>query len=226
MQPIPILAPQRSEEWFKARLGRVTGSRVADVMAWGKRNAELAPRKQYKRELVAERLTGVQADPEPYLSYEMKWGMANERIARTVYQMRSRLVVEDAPFYQHPELMAGASPDGLINDDGLIEIKCPRSDNHFDTMLVQEVPDKYMPQIQMQLWITGRLWCDFVEFDSRAPEGLKIFVQRVDRDEDYINLLESEVRKFLDEVDAKEGVLRDLAAFQLNLEAKKDAKNN
>lgn len=207
-----LTAAQRSSEWFEARLGKVTASRVADCMAWGRPDKdgvakELQVRKSYREGIVAERLTGMPADPEPYVTYDMKWGMANEAIAKNVYQLTYHRLVEDAPFVQHKKLMAGASPDGFVTDPktgelGLIEIKCLRSANHlYKTIMTQEVPKDHIAQIQMQMWITGMTWCDFVAFDSRVPDGLKIFVKRVERDNEYIKMLEAEVRKFLDECD-------------------------
>lgn len=210
----PSLTPeQRSSEWFAQRLGKVTASRVADCMAWGRPNKdgvakELTARKNYREGIVAERLTGLPADPEPYVSYDMKWGITNEAIAKNVYQLAYKRIVNDAPFVQHKTLLAGASPDGYVTDTvtgeiGLVEIKCLRSANHlFKAILTQEVPAEYYPQIQMQLWITGYDWCDFIAFDSRLPEGLQIFVKRVERDNKYItDTLEPEVRKFLGECD-------------------------
>lgn len=208
---------QRSSEWFEQRLGKVTASRVADCMAFYKQTkaqeaagiepAEKEIRKRYREGIVAERLTGQPADPEPYVSYDMKWGIANEAIAKNVYQLTYHQMIEDAPFVQHETLMCGASPDGYVIDRktgelGLVEIKCLRSANHlYKTILTQEVPAEHIPQIQMQMWITGRAWCDFIAFDSRVPEGLKIFVKRVERDDEYIKELEAGVRKFLAECD-------------------------
>lgn len=207
-----ITAAQRTADWYEARLGKVTASRVADCMAWGRPDKngvakELTARKNYREGIVAERLTKLPADPEPYVSYDMKWGIANESIAKNLYQLTYRRIIEEAPFVQHKTLMAGASPDGYITDPdtgevGLIEIKCLRSTNHlYKAMLKQEIPAEYIPQVQMQMWITGYSWCDFVAFDSRVPEGLKIFVQRIERDDEYIKMLETEVRKFLKECD-------------------------
>jgi putative phage-type endonuclease len=193
---------QRTEEWFEARLGRVTASKVADALNYMANGRESAARKKYREEIVAERLTGQRADLDRFVTNDMKWGIANEAIAKNVYQITTRRIIEDSPFVQHPKLMAGASPDGYIGEDGLVEIKCLRSANHlYKAMKTQEVPPEHIPQIQMQLWITGRKYCDFISFDSRLPEGLRIFVQRVDRDEDYIKNLEAEVKKFLAECD-------------------------
>lgn len=226
----PLTAAQRSSEWFEQRLGKVTASRVADCMAWGRTDKdgnrkELTARKNYRENIVAERLTGMPADPEPYVSYDMKWGIANEAIARNVYQLEYRRIVEDAPFVQHETLLCGASPDGYVIDGetgelGLVEIKCLRSANHlYKAIKNQKVPAEHIPQIQMQLWITGRAWCDFIAFDSRLPEGLKIFVQRVERDEEYIKMLEAEVRQFLTECD------NDFRQFWASVKDKKGVKD-
>lgn len=193
---------QRTEDWYEARLGKVTASRVACLFDFWKNGNEGASRKRYREELVAERLTGMRADQDGFVSYDMKWGIANEAIAKNVYQLNTKRIIEEAPFVAHPTLACGASPDGFVGEDGLIEIKCLRSANHlFKAIKTQEVPEEYLPQIYMQLWITGRMWCDFVAFDSRLPEGLKIFVQRIDRDEDKIKVLKEGVIQFLGEVD-------------------------
>lgn len=214
-QPLP--PEQRSSEWFEQRLGKVTASRVADCMAYYKPTKaealagtplrETDARKRYRQGIVAERLTGQPADPEPYVNYDMKWGIANEAIAKNVYQLTYHQMIEDAPFVQHETLMCGASPDGYVIDKttgelGLVEIKCLRSANHlYKAIMTQEVPTEHIPQIQMQMWVTGGAWCDFIAFDSRVPDGLKIFVKRVERDDEYITMLEKEVRKFLGECD-------------------------
>lgn len=228
----PLAAEQRSSDWFEARLGRVTASRVADCMAYykptkamglaGDPPVEKAERKRYREGIVAERLTGLPVDPAPFVSYDMKWGMANEAIAKNVYQLTYKRLIEEAPFVQHKTLMAGASPDGFVTDMetgemGLIEIKCLRSANHlYKVIATQEVPEEHIAQIQMQMWITDRAWCDFVAYDSRLPEGLKIFVKRVERDDKYIKMLEGEVRKFLTECD------RDFKKFWASVKEKKN----
>lgn len=203
----PLTPAQRTSEWYEQRLGKVTASRVKDCLAFTK-SGESDIRKRYRQGIVAERLTGLPADPAPYVSYDMKWGIANEEIARNIYQLTYKQIVEDAPFVPHKTLMCGASPDGYVVDQatgelGLVEIKCLRSANHlYKTIFTQEVPKEHIPQIQMQLWITDRAWCDFVAFDSRLPEGLKIFVKRVERDDKYLNeVLIPGVTKFLEECD-------------------------
>jgi hypothetical protein len=165
-------------------------------------------RKKYREGIVAERLTGLLADPEPYVSYDMKWGIANENIARNVYQMEAERLITDAPFLQHPTLMAGASPDGWVVNpatgevEASAEIKCLRSANHlYKTILTNKVPPEHLPQIHMQMWIAGMPKVIFIAYDSRVPEGLKIFTATVERDEMYLKMLEASVRRFLKECD-------------------------
>lgn len=218
METENLTPQQRTSDWFTQRLGKVTASRVADTMAFykptqkqldaGFEPREKAERKRYREGIVAERLTGQQSDPEPFVTYDMKWGTANEEIAKNVYQLTYGRLIEEAPFVQHKELMAGASPDGYVTDmetgeRGLIEIKCLRSANHlYKAIMAKAIPPEYIPQVQMQLWITDYNWCDFMAFDSRVPEGLKIFIQRIERDNEYItNILEPAIKKFLAECD-------------------------
>lgn len=187
---------QRSEEWFQARLGKVTASRVADVLAKIK-SGESASRRNYKIQLVSERLTGEKQ--ETYINQAMQDGIDREFYARERY-VQQHGEVEEVGFVQHPTLEAGASPDGLVGDDGLIEIKCPLGTTHTETLMTQEVPSKYIPQIQFQLLCTGRKWCDFISFNPMFPEHLQLFVKRVDADHVYQKELEVEVSKFLNEV--------------------------
>ncbi len=187
---------QRSEEWFQARLVKVTASRVADVLAKIK-SGESASRRNYKIQLVSERLTGEKQ--ETYINQAMQDGIDREFYARERY-VQQHGEVEEVGFIQHPTLEAGASPDGLVGDDGLIEIKCPLGTTHTETLMTQEVPSKYIPQIQFQLLCTGRKWCDFISYNPMFPEHLQLFVKRVDADPVYQKELEVEVGKFLDEV--------------------------
>ena len=188
---------QRSEEWFQARLGKVTASRVADVLAKIK-SGESASRRNYKIQLVSERLTGERQ--ETYVNQAMQDGIDREQFARDRYVQQFG-EVEEVGFSQHPTLEAGASPDGLIGTDGIIEIKCPMGSTHTETLITQEVPSKYVPQIQFQLLVTGRKWCDFVSYNPMFPENLQVFVRRVFANKEYQQELEDEVKQFLNEVD-------------------------
>lgn len=188
---------QRSEEWFQARLGKVTASRVADVLAKIK-SGESASRRNYKIQLVSERLTGERQ--ETYVNQAMQDGIDREQFARDRYVQQFG-EVEEVGFIQHPTLEAGASPDGLVGTDGIIEIKCPMGSTHTETLMTQEVPSKYVPQIQFQLLVTGRKWCDFVSYNPMFPENLQVFVRRVFANKEYQQELEDEVKHFLKEVD-------------------------
>lgn len=200
---------QGTPEWHAARLGRVTASRVADVVArtksgWG------ASRDNYMAELVAERLTGVAY--EGFTSAAMQWGADTEPYARDAYQFYQGVSVVEVGFVPHPTVeMSGASPDGLVGADGLVEIKCPNTATHIATLRRRGVPEKYVTQMQWQMACTGRQWCDFVSFDPRMPEELRLFVRRVPRSETMIEALEKDVRAFLDELEA---VIRELTEEQ------------
>ena len=188
---------QRTEEWFSARLGKVTASRVADVLAKIK-SGESASRKNYKMELVVQRLTG--KPQESFTNAAMEWGTEQEPFARMAYEAHTGTFVKEEGFVDHPTIEGfGCSPDGIVGE-GLIEIKCPNTANHIETVLENKVPSKYIPQMQCQMACTGAKWCDFVSFDPRVPEDLQLFVVRVERDQEYIDAMEVEVKQFLSEV--------------------------
>jgi putative phage-type endonuclease len=190
---------QGSKEWLELRLGKVTASRITDVLAKGK-SGEALSREDYRYELVVQRLTG---DPgESFTNAAMEWGTATEPQARIVYEAEMGLFVEQVPFVLHRSIeWFGCSPDGLVQDTGLVEIKCPSSKNHIKYLNAGKPPAKYVPQMQCQMAVTGRQWCDFVSFDPRLPPDLQLFVARLDRDEEYIKSMEVEVVKFLTEVE-------------------------
>lgn len=198
-----VTAEQRTDEWYAARLGRVTGSRFKDVLAISKRDGSpLQARTDYKKELVTERLVGAVGKKDVYVTPEMLWGQQNEDLARTQYQLRTGNTVSGEGFIQHDDLMVGVSTDGLVNDTGNLEIKCLATRNHlYNIAMNGDMPDDYKAQVQGQMWITGRDWCDFVGYDSRVPDGLDLFVTRILRDDDYIALLEAEITGFLAEID-------------------------
>lgn len=260
VKPILVNYPQRSEEWFQARLGNVTGSDgkqafynigvqatnalIRDILGvkalskaikeseqyqelinrnsyelfeeYGQKPPEPAARLQYRRLKVAERLTGMSADPEGgFVTHDMKWGMISEQLAKTKYSLMTHNLITEAPFMLHPELRAGASPDGFVTERstgllGVIECKCLRSHNQlYEIIKANEIPEEYMVQIHMEIWISGRDFCDFIGYDSRLPEGLEMFVKRVERDDEYINnVLEPEIRRFLDDTKNDETFFR------------------
>ena len=192
---------QRTPEWIAARAGKVTASRVADIVAKTKSGYSTS-RANYMAELLCERLTGKAADF--FQSSAMQWGTETEPMACAAYESHSGNLVAATGLMIHPEIeMSGASPDGLIDEDGLIEIKCPLTATHIDTLLGKSVPGKYITQIHWQMACTGRTWCDFVSFDPRMPAEMQLFVKRVERDEKLVQELEREVRLFLTELDEK-----------------------
>lgn len=176
------LNEQRSNQWFAARRGRVTASRVSDLMAKTK-SGYGAARANYMAQLVAERLTGNIA--ESFTNAAMQWGIDTEDHARAAYEFETDNEVELVGFIPYGE-DAGASPDGLVGADGLVEIKCPNTATHINTLLTEKIDRKYILQMQFQMVCTDRKWCDFVSFDPRLPEEMQLWIQRVDRDEDLI----------------------------------------
>ena len=203
-----MIKPQRTTEWHTARLGKVTASRVADVIAKTKTGYS-ASRANLMADLIVERLTGQPAST--FTNAHMEWGTEQEPHARAAYSARTGELVEEVGFIDHPRIVnSGASPDGLVGDDGLVEFKCPATATHLDTLLAGEVPSKYIPQMQWQMACTGRKWCDFASYDPRLPEHLRMFVKRVPRDDTYIATLEGEVTKFLTELEEKLTQLQEL----------------
>ena len=198
---------QQTNEWFTARLGKVTASRVADVIAKTKTGYS-ASRDNYMAQLICERLTGQKG--ESFTNAAMEHGTQTEPLARSAYENARSLLVKEVGFINHPRIeMSGASPDGLVADDGLVEIKCPNTATHIDTLLSQKVPTKYITQMQWQMLCCERKWCDFVSFDNRLPEHLQLFVQEVEFDPEYAAMLEKEVVLFLTELDNKVAKLKE-----------------
>ena len=191
---------QRTTEWFAQRCGHLTASRIADMMArtqkgWG------ASRANYAAQLIAERLTGVAESG--FTSAAMQHGIDTEAAARAAYSFMQDVEVIEAPFVLHPRLAwSGASPDGFVGDDGLVEIKCPNTATHITTLRGGEIPDKYIKQMQWQMACAEKDWCDFVSFDPRMPVEMQLHIQRVDRDNDLIAEIESAAIGFLDEIAA------------------------
>ena len=199
---------QRSESWHAARCGSLGASQIADALSKlkdGKTPGSASTNLQAK--LVTERLTGVQEDG--YKNAAMQFGIENEDAARLAYEAHSGNFVTEVGLYRHPTIAGThASPDGLVGDDGLIEIKCPNSATHIETLKGGKVPTKYLYQMQWQMRCADRQWCDYVSFDPRCPEGLRLWVKRVHRDEKLISELETGVVAFL------KGVSNDVEALQ------------
>jgi putative phage-type endonuclease len=199
---------QGSDEWKALRMGKVTASRVADVVARTKTGYG-ASRANYMAQLIAERLTGTVA--EAYTNAAMIHGTETEPEARAAYEFYQGATVEQVAFVLHPKIdQAGASPDGLVGADGLVEIKCPNTATHLETLLGQAVPAKYIDQMQFQMACTDRKWCDFASYDPRLPENMRLFVRRVERDDKRIAELESEIAAFLLEMAVKLSELNSL----------------
>jgi putative phage-type endonuclease len=198
---------QGTPEWHQQRLGKVTASRVADVVArtksgWG------ASRANYMAQLIAERLTGRVADS--YTNGAMQWGQDKEAEAANAYAFYRNADPVAVGFIDHPVIaMSGASPDRLIDASGLIEIKCPNTATHIETLLGAAIPTKYLLQMQWQMDCTDRAWCDFVSYDPRMPEHMRLHVVRVARDNEQIADLRTMIGEFLAELDAKEAALRE-----------------
>lgn len=194
------MSDQGSAEWLAERCGKVTASRIGDLMAktktgWG------ASRANYKAELIAERLT--KAPAERYTNDAMAWGTQTEPDARAAYSFHVNRDVEQVGFIPHPSIaMSGASPDGLVGTDGLVEIKCPKTATHIDSLLDASIDRKYVLQMQWQMECTGRKWCDWVSFDPRLPDDMQLLVKRVARDDDMLAEVRAAVCDFLAEVDA------------------------
>ena len=189
---------QGSPEWFLQRLGKATASRIADVIAKTKSGYSTS-RENYRVELALERITGQRQ--ESYTNGAMQWGTDTEPLARAAYEAHTGHIVDEVPMLPHPTIaMSGASPDGLVDKDGQIEVKCPNSATHAKTLLAKKPDGKYITQMQWQMACTGRKWCDFVSFDPRFPEHLQLCVIRVERDDEMIASLEQEVTSFLAEV--------------------------
>jgi len=200
---------QRTPEWYAAKVGKASASRFKHAIACLKSGAPAQAQLDYVVELVVERLTQLPAPK--VVTTAMHWGTEQEPAARAAYERATDRIVEETGFVAHDTLMAGCSPDGLVDWDGLIEIKCPWSTaNHIETLL-NGMPSDHIPQVQGQMWITGREWCDFVSYDPRMPAELQLHVQRIPRDEAFIADLERRVTSFLAEVGTQVEALRRLA---------------
>lgn len=190
---------QGTQQWFDARLGQVTASRIKDVVAKTK-SGYSASRKNYLAQLLCERMT--RERQESYTNAAMQHGIDSEPYARSAYEMHCDGMVEEVGYIPHPTIAgSGASPDGLVGDDGLLEIKCPNTATHIEYLLAGEVPAEYKPQMSWQMACTGRKWCDFVSYDPRMPTKHQFFCVRYHRDDAYINELEAEVVKFIKELE-------------------------
>ena len=202
---------QGSDEWHASRLGKVTASRVADVMATGRGGAPSATRKNYMMQLLCERLSG--KHEETFKSPQMRRGNELEPVARFAYEMQSDETVTEAPLILHPTIASfGASPDGLVGDTGLLEIKCPNTAQHVAVIQSGRHDPQYEWQMLAQMSCTGRDWVDFVSYDDRMPAPLDYVCYRFERDGARIIEMEKAVIEFLQELDALEKDMRERMA--------------
>lgn len=208
MRPFDIIdAPQRSPEWFKARAGRVTGSKAAAVLGQVKGGGENAARRDYRLQLVCERLTG-EPQEDPYQNADMARGIELEPAARAAYEIETGRVVLESGFLLHRSRLIGCSLDGHCDDfAGVVELKCPRSATHL-RYLREGIPADYLPQLWHALLVTGAAWADFASYDPRFPEPMRLCVYRLERPEADIEAYRAKLDAFLAEVDAEEQKLR------------------
>lgn len=190
---------QGSAEWLQERCGCVTASSICYIVTGEAKGKNSNSRLKYKLQLLSEIITG--RSTEHYVSVAMDWGTENEPLARTSYEMASGVDVEQIGYVRHPSIpRSGCSPDGLVGDDGLVEIKCPNTTTHLQYLLAEVVPGDYKPQMFWQMACTGRQWCDFVSYDPRLPSDFGLFIIRLQRDEKVIAEMEAEVTRFIAEV--------------------------
>ena len=201
-----IAVEQGTPEWHQLRLGKVTASRVADILARTKTGPS-ASRQNYLIELALQRTTGIIA--ESYSNSAMEWGTQTEPQARVAYEVRTNNFVDQLAFVDHPSIdWFGCSPDGLVSDRGLVEIKCPNSTTHWEYFKYNRPPQKYVIQMQAQMAVTGRDWCDFISFDPRMPERSQLLIVRVYRDDVFIPKMELEIKEFLSEVEVEVNLMK------------------
>lgn len=198
--PILHAVEQGSDRWKQLRCGQITASRAKDVIAMTKKG-EAANRRDYRTEILVERLTGVPV--EQYVSKEMLWGKQQEPFARSAYEIYAAVFVDQVGFVVHANIpFFGCSPDGLVGDDGMIQIKCGNRTTHLAWMQSGVVPIEHIPQMLAELAVTGRKWIDFVSYHPEFPEHLQLFVRRFARNEKLIAGMESEVVHFHQECES------------------------
>ncbi len=194
------MSNQGTPEWLAERLGYVTASRISNVLSKGKGLAESLTRKKYLYQIIAERLSN--QPQESYTNSSIQWGTETEPLARLAYESETCNFVTEVGFVKHPTIeWTGASPDGLVGDDGLIEIKCPNTSTHIDTLLNDTIDKAYVYQMQWQMECTGRAWCDFVSYDPRIGESNALKVIRVNRDNELIKTIKKSIAEFLAEIE-------------------------
>lgn len=200
---------QRTDEWFAQRLGKVTASNLDAVMATGRNGSPSVSRANYMSQLLIQRLGGASFDSVP-MTDAIQWGIEKEDEARVNYEFDNDCDIEEVGFIDHPTIdMTGASPDGLVGSDGLVEIKCPNTTTHFEFIDSGKISRKYMLQMQWQMACTERSWCDFISYDPRLPTGLQMEIKRIHIDEEKVASITEKVKRFLYELDEKESRYRE-----------------
>lgn len=195
-----IEVQQGSAEWLTMRCGAVTASRMADVLAKLKKGGDSQARKNYKAELVCERLTN--RAYEHYVTPAMEWGIENEKLAKAAYEAETGVEVRPGGLAVHPSIKwLMASPDGYIGEDGLVECKCPTTATHVEWIAAGVVPAEYHPQMLCQMACSEKQFVDFISFDPRLPYALQLFIRRMERDDARIAEMEAEVEKFIGEIE-------------------------
>jgi len=186
---------QGSQEWHELRLGKITASRMADVLSKGRGTAPSKTAEAYMMELIAEKLTG---ETKPFFENDaMRWGTETEPQARAMYELKSGYDVKEVAFIERDDFI-GVSPDGLVTAVGMIEIKCPTTITQIKRALTTDYSKDYYTQIQCQLWVAEREWCDFVSFDPRLDVEAGYLLQRVSRDDDFIKVMETKSNEFIE----------------------------
>jgi len=201
---------QRSEEWYAERAGKVTASRISDILAKRKSGGFSSMRENYKAQLANERWTGEPAE-EMFQSKDMLRGAELEPQAVAVYEFYRNVDVAKIGFINHPSIpFAGCSPDGLVGDDGMIEVKCPNLNTHINTLMTREIDATYLNQMDFQMACSGRQWVDFVSYHPAVPEKARLFVKRIERNDERIAYIEREVQIFNGEVERLANRLKEM----------------
>lgn len=187
---------QRTDEWWKKRLGKITASRIGDIMP-GARGAYKDSREALAYSLAAEWLTSTPQNT--FVTHSMQWGIDQEPNAKLAYTAKTDLEIREADFYQHPTIaLSGGSPDGLIQENGLVEIKCPETHTHLKSLCEYYIKPQYIYQMQWCMECAGKTYCDFVSFDPRVKAPYNIWIYEVERDNEMIAKIKEEVLLFID----------------------------
>lgn len=202
---------QRSDAWYQARIGKLTGTCAGDMLATRKDKKEAAGRRNLRMRLALERIIGHSLESD-FVSAAMQQGVEREYDAGLLYEAERGVLLQPVGFCEHDELMAGCSPDGVVGDfEGIAEIKSPLPATHWDYLRTGVVPLEYQKQILHNLWITGAQWCDWLSYNPDFPEPLRVKLVRVARNNDEIAAYDELARVFLREVDEEFAAVQRLA---------------